>query len=123
MFQRQLLSHTNRIAAQDPPPVPPLPIAPSLNAILKSASKIQQDQHDSYIAVDHLLLALFKSDSAELKSLWVDTKVDKAMRDKIEAEVKKRRGTRRVDSKTAEEGFDALNKCEFGNFLILSHIS
>jgi ATP-dependent Clp protease ATP-binding subunit ClpA len=71
-----------------------------------------KDQRDSYVAIDHLLLALLKSDANELNNVWTDSKVDKAMKTRIETEVKKRRGSRKVDSKNAEEGFDALNKCE-----------
>jgi ATP-dependent Clp protease ATP-binding subunit ClpA len=112
LFQRSLLSHTNRIPSQSPPPAPPLPLSQTLHAILRSADSIMKDQRDSYVAIDHLLLALLKSDANELNNVWTDSKVDKAMKTRIETEVKKRRGSRKVDSKNAEEGFDALNKCE-----------
>jgi ATP-dependent Clp protease ATP-binding subunit ClpA len=62
-------------------------------------------QHDSYIAQDHIILALVKDSSIAsilkengLKESTLKTAVDQA------------RGNRRVDSKNAEEGFDALNK-------------
>lgn len=62
-------------------------------------------QHDSYIAQDHLLLALIKDPSicailkeADLTSAAVKTALEQA------------RGNRRIESKNAEEGFDALNK-------------
>lgn len=61
--------------------------------------------HDSYIAQDHLLRALLKEPSiatvlkeAGLTEAALITAIDQI------------RGSRRVESKTAEQGFDALQK-------------
>jgi ATP-dependent Clp protease ATP-binding subunit ClpB len=61
--------------------------------------------HDSYIAQDHLLRALLKDSSigtvlqeAGLTEAALTTAIDQI------------RGNRRVESKTAEQGFDALQK-------------
>lgn len=61
--------------------------------------------HDSYIAQDHLLRALLKDPSiatvlkeAGLTEAALITAIDQI------------RGNRRVESKTAEQGFDALQK-------------
>ena len=61
--------------------------------------------HDSYIAQDHLLLALIKDSSiqpvikqAGLTEAALKTAIDQT------------RGNRRVDTKDAEQGFDALSK-------------
>ena len=61
--------------------------------------------HDSYIAQDHLLLALLKEPTiaGTLKELGL---TEAALRTAVEGI----RGNRRVESKTAEQGFDALRK-------------
>ena len=61
--------------------------------------------HDSYIAQDHILAALIKDPSITpvLKEAGLTEDVVKTAIDQI-------RGNRRVDSKNAEQGFDALNK-------------
>lgn len=61
--------------------------------------------HDSYIAQDHLLLALLKDSSISpiLKEVGL---TEAALKTQIDAA----RGNRRVETKNAEEGFDALNK-------------
>ena len=61
--------------------------------------------HDSYIAQDHVLAALIKDSSiaAVLKEAGLTEEVIKTAIDQI-------RGNRRVDSKNAEQGFDALGK-------------
>ena len=61
--------------------------------------------HDSYIAQDHLLLAIVKDStlSSTLKELGLTEAGLKTAIEQI-------RGNRRVESKTAEQGFDALQK-------------
>ena len=61
--------------------------------------------HDSYIAQDHLLLALIK-DPTISTVLKENSLVEGTLRTAIEHI----RGNRRVESKTAEQGFDALRK-------------
>lgn len=62
-------------------------------------------QHDAFIAQDHLLQALIKdpSISAVLKEAGVTEAA-------IKTALEQARGNRRIESKNAEEGFDALNK-------------
>lgn len=61
--------------------------------------------HDSYIAQDHLLLALIKEPSI-LSALKEASLTEAALKTAIQ----QLRGDRRVDSKNAEQGFDALQK-------------
>lgn len=61
--------------------------------------------HDSYIAQDHLLLALI-SDSSLASALKEAGLTEAALKTAIE----QARGNRRVESRNAEQGFDALNK-------------
>jgi ATP-dependent Clp protease ATP-binding subunit ClpB len=111
-FNRALLKAINKLPSVHPPPQPPLSFSNHAHLVLRSASSIQKDQHDSYIAVDHLILALLKSanDVPELKALFTEAKLDDRQLKRLEEEIKRARGNRRVDSKNAEAGFEALNK-------------
>ncbi|KAI9444799.1 P-loop containing nucleoside triphosphate hydrolase protein [Lactarius indigo] len=70
-----------RLPAQSPPP-------DDISLASETARGLQKTMHDSYVAQDHILTALLKAPS---------------MAPQI-------RGNRRVESRTAEQGFDALNK-------------
>lgn len=61
--------------------------------------------HDSFIAQDHILLALLKDPgiAAVLKECSLNENA-------LKTSIQQARGDRRVDSKTAEQGFDALSK-------------
>ena len=73
--------------------------------VLRQAQELQKTMHDSYIAQDHLLLALIKDPtiSGVLKENSIVEGTLKTAMDQI-------RGNRRIESKTAEQGFDALQK-------------
>lgn len=112
VFQRALLSHTNRLPSVYPTPNPPLPLAGNLHTVLKTATSIQKEQRDSFIAIDHLLLAIFRGakDINEIKSVFTEAKIDERGRTRFEEEVRKARGSRKVDSKSAESQFESLSK-------------
>lgn len=61
--------------------------------------------HDSYIAQDHLLLALIKDPS--ISAVLKEATLNEAT---LKTAIQQIRGDRRVDSKNAEQGFDALSK-------------
>ena len=61
--------------------------------------------HDSYIAQDHILSALVKD-----SSIAPVLKEAALTEDVLKTAIEQIRGNRRVDSKNAEQGFDALNK-------------
>ncbi len=61
--------------------------------------------HDSYIAQDHLLLALLKDSS--ITPILKEAGLTEAT---LKTAIEQIRGNRRVESKTAEQGFDALQK-------------
>ena len=73
--------------------------------MLREAQSIQKTMHDSYIAQDHLLLAVIK-DSAIAAVLKEVGLTEASLKTQIESV----RGNRRVESRNAEQGFDALNK-------------
>lgn len=93
-----------RLPTQSPPPDETSLSSASLK-VLREAQSIQKNMHDSYIAQDHILLALIKDSTIQpvLKENGLTEGTLKTAIDQI-------RGNRRVESKNAEEGFDALNK-------------
>ncbi|WVQ72447.1 hypothetical protein IAR50_001999 [Cryptococcus sp. DSM 104548] len=107
LFNRALMGKINRLPVVDPAPSPPLPLANSFHAVLREAQKLQKDMNDGFVAIDHLVLALLHVDGSEMKELLKGTGADVKA---LEAEIKRKRGGRKVDSKSAESQFDALNK-------------
>ncbi|KAG8762270.1 hypothetical protein FRC12_009113 [Ceratobasidium sp. 428] len=93
-----------RLPTQDPPPDDTTFSSAALK-VLREAQTIQKDMHDSYIAQDHIILALVKDST--IATVLKDASLTPAA---IKTAVQQTRGNRRVDSKNAEEGFDALNK-------------
>ncbi|KAL4243467.1 ClpA/ClpB family protein [Abortiporus biennis] len=93
-----------RLPAQSPPPDDVSLSSASLK-VLREAQNLQKTMHDSYIAQDHLLAALIKDPSITpvLKEAGLTEAALKTAIDQL-------RGNRRVESKNAEQGFDALNK-------------
>ncbi|KAJ1311502.1 hypothetical protein OPQ81_009989 [Rhizoctonia solani] len=99
-IQKQLV----RLPSQDPPPDETTFSSATLK-VLRDAQSTQKDMHDSYIAQDHLILALIKDPG--ITSLLKEANLTPAA---IKTAVQAVRGNRRVDSKNAEQGFDALTK-------------
>lgn len=93
-----------RLPSQDPAP-PDLSMDPATRKLIADAQKMKEDQKDSHVAIDHLILALAKNPkmAEALKEGGVTTKaLTQAVRDL--------RGNRRVESRNAESNYDALNK-------------
>ncbi|KAI0655098.1 P-loop containing nucleoside triphosphate hydrolase protein [Cubamyces menziesii] len=93
-----------RLPTQSPPPEE-ISLSTAAMKVLREAESLRKTMHDSYIAQDHILAALIKDPSIQpvLKEAGLTEDVLKTAIDQI-------RGNRRVDSKNAEQGFDALNK-------------
>ncbi|KAI0669877.1 P-loop containing nucleoside triphosphate hydrolase protein [Trametes maxima] len=93
-----------RLPAQSPAP-DEISLSSAALKVLREAESLRKTMHDSYIAQDHILAALIKDPSIlpVLKEAGLTDQVLKTAIDQI-------RGDRRVDSKNAEQGFDALNK-------------
>lgn len=107
IFNRTLMSKLNKLPSVHPPPSPPLPLTQSYHAVLREAQKLQKEQNDQFVAIDHLILALLKVDTADLKDLLKQAGVDAKS---LEADIRRKRGGRKVDSKGAEGQFEALTK-------------
>jgi len=93
-----------RLPTQTPPPDETTLSSASLKT-LREAQIFQKTMHDSYVAQDHLLRALLKDPSIVtiLKELGLTEATLNTAIDQI-------RGNRRIESKSAEQGFDALQK-------------
>ena len=103
-MKRGLQRTINRLPSQSPPPDEASLSAGALK-VLREAQSIQKTMHDSYIAQDHLLLALLKDPS--ISSIIKEAGLTEAA---LKTAIEQTRGNRRVESKNAEAGFDALHK-------------
>ena len=81
-------------------------LTPDLVRVLDAAQRAAQKAGDEYVAQDRLLIALAASDNAAGRALKT-AKVSPQNLEKAVAEIRK---GRKVDSATAEQNFDALNK-------------
>jgi ATP-dependent Clp protease ATP-binding subunit ClpA len=83
-------------------------MAPAFLKVLRAAQELQRTQKDSYIAVDHLIMALAQDASVQAALKEGNIPNPKVLQDAVQ----QIRGTRRVDSKTAdaEEEHENLKK-------------
>eukprot|EP00599_Poterioochromonas_sp_BG-1_P009899 CAMPEP_0173144540 /NCGR_PEP_ID=MMETSP1105-20130129/7287_1 /TAXON_ID=2985 /ORGANISM="Ochromonas sp., Strain BG-1" /LENGTH=886 /DNA_ID=CAMNT_0014058227 /DNA_START=46 /DNA_END=2706 /DNA_ORIENTATION=- len=94
---KKLLS---KLPSQSPPPSPSA--SQALLKLFQDAEQIQKKNEDSFITVDHLILAL-----ANTKEILQAFMVNKSA---LEDAVKSVRGTKKVTSRTAEKTYDSLAK-------------
>ncbi|PAV22376.1 heat shock hsp98 [Pyrrhoderma noxium] len=87
------------------PPPDEVGLSSAAHKIIREAQSIQKTMHDSYIAQDHLLLALIKDST--ISNVLKEASLTEAA---LKTSIQQVRGDRRVDSKNAEQGFDALQK-------------
>ncbi|KAG1749992.1 P-loop containing nucleoside triphosphate hydrolase protein [Suillus paluster] len=104
IVKRALQKSIVRLPSQSPPPEEASMSAGALK-VLREAQSLQKTMHDSYIAQDHLLLALLKDPS--ISSIVKEAGLTEAA---LKTVIEQTRGNRRVESKNAEAGFDALQK-------------
>lgn len=104
LVNRALQKQIVRLPTQDPPP-DDTSLASATLKVLREAQSIQKNMHDSYIAQDHILLALIRDVSIQtvLKECSLNENI-------VKTAIQQLRGDRRVESKQAEQGFDALQK-------------
>lgn len=97
LLDRALKKQLVRLPSQDPPP-DHVTMSPALSKVIRSAAELQKTQKDSYIAIDHLISAIVqdpKIQSALQESNIPNTKL-------VDSAIQQIRGTKRVDSKTAD---------------------
>ncbi|SPO02751.1 probable heat shock protein HSP104 (endopeptidase Clp ATP-binding chain HSP104) [Cephalotrichum gorgonifer] len=105
---RALKKSLVRLPSQDPPPET-VGLAPSFHAVLKKANELQKLQKDTYIGVDHLIVAL--SEDTNIQAILKEGMIPKPKL--IQDAVREIRGTRRVDSKTADTEEEHENLAKF----------
>ncbi|KAF9161991.1 hypothetical protein DFQ26_003973 [Actinomortierella ambigua] len=93
-----------RLPTQSPAPVD-IGFSPQALQLLRKAQEYQKKQKDSFISVDHVILAL--TDDPICWKVFTDAGITKVA---FENAIHQTRGNRRVDSKSAEEGYEALSK-------------
>ena len=86
-----------RLPSQDPPPEH-VSLSPSFSKVLRGANELQKTQKDSYVAVDHLIQALVQDPN--IQRCLADANISNPKL--IDSAVQQIRGTKRVDSKTAD---------------------
>ncbi|KAK4504809.1 hypothetical protein PRZ48_002771 [Zasmidium cellare] len=97
LLERALNRLLVRTPSQDPPPEQ-VSVSPAFSKILRSANELSKTQKDTYIAVDHLIQCLVQ-DSTVQKALAEANVPNPKL---IDQAVQQIRGTKRVDSKTAD---------------------
>ncbi|KAI1490051.1 heat shock protein [Biscogniauxia mediterranea] len=108
LFDRALKKTLVRLPSQDPPPEN-VSMAPTFSAVLRKAQELQKTQKDSYIAVDHLITAL--SEDPSIASALKEANIPKPKL--VQEAVQMIRGTKRVDSKTADTEEEHENLAKF----------
>lgn len=93
-----------RLPSQQPVPED-VSFGPPAAKVLREAQSLQKTMHDSYVAQDHLILAVLKD--SQIATVFKEVGLTEAA---LKTQIDAIRGDRRIASKNAEEGFDALNK-------------
>ncbi|KAI9032912.1 putative HSP100 protein [Phycomyces nitens] len=94
----------NKLTTQDPLPAE-ITLSSSAATILRNAESQMKKQKDSFVSIDHLILAL-----ADDSIIFQPMKNVGLTKKSLENAVSQVRGTRRVDTKNAEEVYEALSK-------------
>ena len=108
LFDRALKKSLVRLPSQDPPPEQ-VSLSPSFHAVLRKAMELQKVQKDSYIGVDHLITAL--AEDGNIQAALREGSIPKAKL--VQDAVQAIRGTKRVDSKTADTEEENENLAKF----------
>ncbi|CAK4030103.1 heat shock hsp98 [Lecanosticta acicola] len=97
LLERSLNRVLVRTPSQDPPPEN-ISVSPAFSKILRSANELSKTQKDSYIAVDHLIQCLVQDPTIQKCLAEANVPNPKT----IDQAIQTIRGTKRVDSKTAD---------------------
>ncbi|EKG12227.1 Chaperonin ClpA/B [Macrophomina phaseolina MS6] len=97
LLDRSLKKALVRLPSQDPPP-DHISLSPSFSKVLRSANELQKTQKDSYVAVDHLIQAL--AQDTTIQKCLAEANIPKPKL--VDEAIQQIRGSKRVDSKTAD---------------------
>lgn len=104
ILTRQLQRLLVRLPSQDPPPEE-ADLSPQSHKVLREAQKVAKEKNDTFISQDALVLGLL-ADASVLGAFKESGLTEAAVR----SAVNDIRGSKHVDTKTAEQGFEALAK-------------
>lgn len=108
-FERIVNRHLVRLPSQTPAP-DEVRLSYAAGQVIANANKIKAQQKDSYIAQDHILLALLEDSS--IKDIFKEAQINV---DNIKKQVLELRGNQRIDSRQADSSstYEFLSKyCE-----------
>lgn len=108
LFHRALQKLLVRLPSQDPPPES-VSMSPAFSSILRKADDLRKTSKDSYIAVDHLITTLADDSTIQVALREANISKAKLVQDAVTAI----RGTKRVDSKTADTEQENENLAKF----------
>ncbi|KAM5345464.1 hypothetical protein ACJ41O_011326 [Fusarium nematophilum] len=108
LFDRALKKSLVRLPSQDPPPEH-VSLAPQFHNVLRKALELQKVQKDTYVGVDHLITAL--ADESTIQTALKEANIPKPKL--VQEAVQAIRGTKRVDSKTADTEEENENLAKF----------
>ncbi|TPX51985.1 hypothetical protein SeMB42_g01721 [Synchytrium endobioticum] len=103
-FERSIKRNLVKLPSQNPPP-DEVTLSREAAKAIRTAEDLRKKQKDTHLAVDTLLVAL--CEQSEIQTALKDANINKPA---VEAAVNQIRGSRRVDSKSAESTYDALSK-------------
>ncbi|TPX66965.1 hypothetical protein SpCBS45565_g04145 [Spizellomyces sp. 'palustris'] len=104
LAERKLKSLLVRQPTQDPPP-DQISFHPNTMKVLRMADDIRKKQKDTHLSIDHLILALMEQ--SDIMGALSEAGVTKKA---LENAIQQVRGSRRVDSKSADSTYEALSK-------------
>lgn len=97
-----------RLPSQDPPPEH-VSLSPQFSKVLRAANELSKTQKDSFIAIDHLIQSL--SQDSSIQRCLANANVPNTKL--IDSAIQQIRGTKRVDSKTADSEQENENLKKF----------
>ena len=108
LLERSLMKMLVRFPSQDPPPET-VSLSPAMAKAIRSATDLSKTQKDSFVAVDHLILAA--AQDSQVQRALADANIPNVKL--VDSAVQQIRGTKRVDSKTADSESESENLKKF----------
>ncbi|KAL5364969.1 P-loop containing nucleoside triphosphate hydrolase protein [Aspergillus floccosus] len=108
LLDRALMKRMVRLPSQDPPPET-VSVSPALAKVIRSATDLSKTQKDSFVAIDHLIISV--AQDSQVQSALADSNIPNTKL--IETAVQQIRGSKRVDSKTADSESESENLKKF----------
>lgn len=108
LLDRSLMKLLVRLPSQDPPPES-VSVSPALAKVIRSATDLSKTQKDSFVAIDHLIQA--SAQDGQVQRALADANIPNLKL--IDNAVQQIRGTKRVDSKTADAESENENLKKF----------